>query len=157
MSKKIISYEDACAIERVWDDSDIKSMPIFKEASEKGNCKIMRDDNTSPPSIEILVDIPDIGNDACGIFIMPHKDSTWVYVARDFNGTIRSWVNIGEFPTDDSLDTVIGKAINKLNICPVCGKSVPFSEQHQYSFANRCCKDCLPAMKEKYEQPGWYN
>ena len=63
MSKKIISYEDACAIERVWDDSDIKSMLIFKEASEKGNCKIMRDDNTSPPSIEILVDIPDIGND----------------------------------------------------------------------------------------------
>ena len=42
---KIISYEDSYATERVHDDLDIKSMSIFKEASEKSNCKIMRDDN----------------------------------------------------------------------------------------------------------------
>ena len=61
------------------------------------------------------------------------------------------------FSLQDSLQTVIGKALTELGICPVCGKNVPFSEQSQYSFAGRCCKDCLPAMKKKHEYPGWYN
>jgi len=152
-----ISYEEACAIERVWDNLDIKNTPIFKEASEQGNCKIIKDNSSSPPSIEILVELPDIGNDAYGIFIMPHKDSNWVYVAKEFSGDIRSWLNVGEYSTEDSLQTVIGKALTELGICPVCGKNVPFSEQSQYSFAGRCCKDCLPAMKKKHEYPGWYN
>ena len=115
----IITYDEACAIERVWDNLDIKSMPIFKEASEQGNCKIIRDNSSSPPSVEILVELPDIGNDACGIFIMPHKDSNWVYVAKEWSGDIRSWLNVGEFPIEDSLHTVIGKALTELGICPV--------------------------------------
>jgi hypothetical protein len=37
--------------------------------------------------------------------------------------------------------------------CKHCGKFVV--ETVQYSFAGRCCKDCLPALKEKFEKPGW--
>ena len=44
-----------------------------------------------------------------------------------------------------------------INKCPICEKSVTYSEQNRFSFAGRCCKDCLPKMQKKYEKPGWYN
>lgn len=28
-------------------------------------------------------------------------------------------------------------------------------ETVRYSFAGRCCKDCLPEMRAKHEKPGW--
>lgn len=37
--------------------------------------------------------------------------------------------------------------------CSQCGKFV--DETVRYSFAGRCCKDCLPVLREKYEKPGW--
>lgn len=154
---KIISYEEACTIERVWDDLDIKSMQIYKDAAEKGNCKLIRSTTTVPNGIEIFVEIPDLGHDACGLYILPHKNDTWVYVAIEKYGEIRSWLQVECFSVEDSLDSIIAKSLEQLNICPQCKKPVPFNEQHQFSFAGRCCKDCLPKMKEKYEQPGWYN
>jgi hypothetical protein len=37
--------------------------------------------------------------------------------------------------------------------CMSCGKAGV--EIHRFSFAGRCCADCLPAMREQYEYPGW--
>ena len=38
-------------------------------------------------------------------------------------------------------------------VCGNCGaQDVP---TFRYSFAGRCCKDCLPKMRAKYEKPGW--
>lgn len=42
-----------------------------------------------------------------------------------------------------------------LTFCPVCGKSGV--ETTRYSFAGRCCLECLPAMQKKHEFPGWTN
>jgi hypothetical protein len=45
------------------------------------------------------------------------------------------------------------KIIDGMRFCKHCWKIDV--ETVRYSFAGRCCKDCLPALKKKYEQPGW--
>lgn len=45
------------------------------------------------------------------------------------------------------------KIIDGMRICSHCGKTGV--DTFRYSFAGRCCKDCLPALREKYEQTGW--
>lgn len=40
-----------------------------------------------------------------------------------------------------------------LRRCNPCGAQDV--DTHQYSFAGRCCAECLPAMKRKHEYPGW--
>ena len=45
--------------------------------------------------------------------------------------------------------------VEAMRTCPICGAvDVP---TFQYSFAGRCCKNCLPDMKKKHEFPGWYD
>lgn len=36
--------------------------------------------------------------------------------------------------------------------CSHCGNQ---GGTERYSFAGRCCKDCLPEMRKLHEQPGW--
>lgn len=43
--------------------------------------------------------------------------------------------------------------LDGIHTCGNCGKTGV--ETFRYCFAGRCCKECLPAMQEKYEQPGW--
>lgn len=45
------------------------------------------------------------------------------------------------------------KIIDGMRFCKQCGKTDV--DTFRYSFAGRCCKDCLPALREEYEQPGW--
>lgn len=45
------------------------------------------------------------------------------------------------------------KIIDGMWFCKHCGKTDV--DTFRYSFAGRCCKDCLPAMREKHERPGW--
>lgn len=52
---------------------------------------------------------------------------------------------------------VVDRFVRELNICDICHKPVGYGNLHRYSFAGKCCKDCLPAAREKFEQPGWYN
>lgn len=37
--------------------------------------------------------------------------------------------------------------------CSACGKGDV--ETTRFSFAGRCCRDCLPEMRRQHEQPGW--
>lgn len=40
-----------------------------------------------------------------------------------------------------------------MRVCSSCKeKNV---DTFRYSFAGRCCADCLPAMRAQHEQPGW--
>ncbi len=38
-------------------------------------------------------------------------------------------------------------------ICSHCGKQD--IDTFRFSFAGRCCKECLPEMRRKHEYPGW--
>jgi hypothetical protein len=42
-----------------------------------------------------------------------------------------------------------------LRTCNACGKTDV--ETFRFSFAGRCCNDCIPAMRKKHEYPGWTN
>lgn len=46
------------------------------------------------------------------------------------------------------------KIVVGLKTCNVCGA---IGETFQYSFAGRCCENCLPDMKKKHEYNGWTN
>jgi hypothetical protein len=41
----------------------------------------------------------------------------------------------------------------RVNHCNACGKGN--IKTHRYSFAGRCCEDCLPAMRKEHEYSGW--
>lgn len=45
------------------------------------------------------------------------------------------------------------KVIAGMLTCNACG-ATPV-ETHRYSFAGRCCAECLPEMRAKHERPGW--
>lgn len=155
---RIISYEEACALTRVWDDIDITNTSIFKEAAENGNAKLYVCTSTSPVSIDIIYKY-DLGTkDGVGIYIVPRKGYIDTWEAFENNGEIRAGLHLADgIDPEASLNEIVNKALAVLNVCPVCGKSVPFNEQHRYSFAGRCCSECLPAMREKFEKPGWYD
>lgn len=42
-----------------------------------------------------------------------------------------------------------------VRICLACRKTDV--DTQRYSFAGRCCKECLPEMRKKHEYPGWCN
>lgn len=155
---RIISFEDACELPRVWDDMDIKNDPIYREASENGLSDLLLDDSSGPVGINILYRLDDMGDKVLGLYICPRKRGIDVWEALDYNGTIHSGKNIvNDIAEGSSLSDIVSKAKAVMNVCPVCGKSVPYKDQQRYSFAGRCCPECLPKMREKYEQPGWYN
>ena len=154
----IISYEEACNIPVVWDHLDIKNMQIFKDASENGSCSIVKSTSTNPVGINIFVKY-DLGvKDNIGFIISPSQSNIDVWIARDYDGDICSSDQvILNLDINLSLKEVIAKAIELANICPVCKTPTPYKDQSTFSFAGRCCQKCLPEMKRKYEQPGWYN
>lgn len=45
------------------------------------------------------------------------------------------------------------KIIDGMRFCKHCGKTDV--NTFRYSFAGRCCKDCLSALRERFEKPGW--
>ena len=45
--------------------------------------------------------------------------------------------------------------IKATRTCPICKKDDV--DTQRYSFAGRCCKDCLPEMQRIHEYPGWTN
>lgn len=155
---RIVSFEEACELPRVWDDINIKNDSIYREASENGLSDLLLDDSSRPVGIHILYRLDDMGDKVVGLYICPVKRGIDVWEALEYNGTIRAGKSIiSDIAKGSSLSDVVNKAKDAMNICPVCRKSVPYKDQQRYSFAGRCCSDCLQKMKEKYEKPGWYN
>ncbi len=114
-------------------------------------------------SIEITVDYPDYADYSNLCVRISSKKlgvDKRVYSARELKAELKIIAEkLTDFigPEGSSLSDIVSKAKAAMDTCPVCGKSVPYKEQQRYSFAGRCCPECLPKMREKYEQPGWYN
>lgn len=45
--------------------------------------------------------------------------------------------------------------VSNLRKCKTCGRED--IETTRYSFAGRCCHDCLPELRRVHEYPGWTN
>ena len=153
-----ISYQAACVTKPLWDDIDPKTHPLFIAASKRPDCSIYTSTSSHPISLKIIVNIPNIAPDVVGFMICVYKRQTNVYIAKlDSCGNITDGANICEITDNTSLDMIIDRAKAELNECPVCHKQVPYNNQKHFSFAGRCCENCLPEMKNKYEYPGWYD
>jgi len=155
MFNKIISYEESLTVE-LKHPHPTERLPMYKEADERGDCSLVMNCNGSP-SLEVLCRIEGMGNKRIGILIIPYEREISVYAAiEDSNDDLRGGVFICDIEDIHTpLDAIIAKAKAEMNKCPVCGKAIPISEQKSYSFAGRCCDECLPAMKAKHEYPGW--
>ena len=161
MFNKIISYEESLTVE-LKHPHPTERLPMYKEADERGDCSLVMNCNGSP-SLEVLCRIEGLGKEPrgnrIGILIVPYERELSIYTAvEESNGEIDGGLSVCEIgDIHTPLDAIIAKAKAEMSKCPVCGKAIPISEQKMFSFAGRCCPDCLPKMKEKYEKPGWYN
>lgn len=152
---RIISIEDANQISDVWNKED-----IFKEVENNSSCELLLNTNCTPASFKILAKDDSLeyrDENIIGYLIVPYTKEINIWLAVDDNGDITDGLSICTLDKSASLSECISKAKAEVNKCPVCGKEVPLKEQKPYSFAGRCCKECLPEMREKYEQPGWYD
>lgn len=124
---------------------------MFKEASDRGDCQLMQSDGSS--SIEILYKMnEDLGENIIGLVIFPFGSAITVYTAIEDKFGLRAKLQVVDGISETAtLPEIITIATAKLNICPVCGKEVPYKEQQQYGFAGRCCIDCLPSMQQEHE------
>lgn len=156
---KIISYEEACNIKHQFHNYKIAEKSIFKEADENGSSKLLLNANGTP-YVSILVfddTVKDIDSTLCGYYISVGDRDITVYLCSEYDGDYRDDLNVCTLSADSSLSQCIGTAKARLSICPVCNKHIDIKDNHRYGFAGRCCSACLPKMKEKFEQPGWYN
>ena len=92
-----------------------------------------------------------------GLYIHIFDKEISVWIAVEDNGSIYDNLKIGDYSLDTPFVELVNKCKHDVNICPKCGKDVGLANMHRYSFAGRCCEECLPKMREIHEQPGWYN
>ena len=109
----------------------------------------------------IIIPIPKFQNanpEYYGLYISIYDKILAVWIAVDNGNDIRDDMSIGDYPLDNiQFNQLVSKCINDADVCPKCKKIVGIENMHQYSFAGRCCEKCLPAMRQEYETPGWYN
>lgn len=138
-----------CQFEDI-DQSKITDTKFYEDALESGRCLFGLDGN-------IIYQDGSLGDKYKGFYISTDPD-IHVWLAREYEeGQYTDSLSVGSFPPLTGFMEVIDECRRLVNYCPVCGKHVPLSEQEQYSFAGRCCAECLPEMQKQYEQPGWYN
>ena len=104
------------------------------------------------------------GDKIVGIYMSIHgkgfnnNDHVYTWIAVECkSGDIRDGFGIGEYEISDGFKTIVYKAESKAGTCPFCGRDVGVQNLKHVAFADRACKDCYPAAKEKLEFPGWYN
>ena len=87
--------------------------------------------------------------------------NSWCAWKTTYNEECQEWrdsVSIANSKYNKPLETFdefVEKCISVMDTCPECGKHIPLNEQKRVGFANRCCPDCYPKMKEKLEYKGW--
>lgn len=147
-----ITFEEACEVPN-FTKIDVANSKLFKEAFENDLCEVIADTSSRPISLGIIYKKPDLADDVLGYGIYIFREDISVYIMKtDYNSSLHV-VDIDDINAD--LSTIISQANAVINICPICKENVPFRGQRRYSFAGRCCMNCLPKMKAKYEKPGW--
>lgn len=88
-----------------------------------------------------------------------HKDGFVIQIlARPKTEKLRGSANVNIWGSDglniippDEYDW--SAIVASLRYCGACGATDV--DTTRYSFAGRCCLNCLPEMKRQYEKPGW--
>ena len=126
---------------------------ILKEAMKNPQCTI----DTKYENYHIYVAIPSIASKSSinhnfyGLYIALYDSKIKVWVAEIENNYITDSFNLCEYDYKISLPDIIIDAVNKANICDFCKKPVGLENLKQISFVGKCCIDCEPIVREKYE------
>lgn len=140
-----------------------KLVKIFK--SEELAAQFIIDSLNYPHTMYLKIDtiavkldeFTEIDSKYYGLYIHIFDKEISVWIAVEDNGSIYDNLKIGDYSLDTPFVELVNKCKHDVNICPKCGKDVGLANMHRYSFAGRCCEECLPKMREIHEQPGWYN
>ena len=152
-----ITFEEACALPKNFSGIDVKTHPLFVDASKNPNCDIYSDSSSRPVGLFVIVKDTTIADNVIGFEIHTFPDKYGVWLTKRTLDSNISGVSVCEFKLSTPLSEIIQRTKIELEKCPVCGKAVKYKDQHTFSFAGRCCADCLPRMRKEHEYPGWYN
>ena len=169
-SLRLMTFEEAmeCAKANDWVERVNKSIernPFLEEAKTDDRCAFIIVNGGSDKDLHIIVKDKEYSN-VIGFYIgNTYRDGTFgVWEAcyrKDYNNEdhIGDGGGIAEYEYKEgmTLDWLISDLQEKVDTCPICGKKVGRENMRGYSFAGRCCEECLPEMKKKYEYKGWYN
>ena len=86
------------------------------------------------------------------ILTRTHDLKLYPNIKNLYEAKVSIWGSDG-LAIEPPLEYDMQKIIDGTRFCKHCGKTNV--DTFRYSFAGRCCKDCLPAMREKHERPGW--
>lgn len=95
------------------------------------------------------------------LLVVNYYGKSWCAWKATYSERYQAWrgsVCIAEsdkFKPLETFEEFVARCVSVMNTCPVCGKHIPLNEQKMVGFADRCCEDCYPKMKEKLEYPGW--
>ena len=145
--------------------SNLDLIPFIEEAKNDDRCGFIYDNSGSGRAHLIIKSEPwnVTERGSCIGFLLDmyntSKESIYVWNAYKGERNIRDGRSVGQFPTEvyKKLDDFIVAVEDKVDVCPVCHKRVGRENMQAFSFAGRCCEECLPEMKKKYEPKGWYN
>ena len=78
-----------------------------------------------------------------------------IWSATDDSYGLRDGIAIGGCYLDESFSQVVVDSIKEAARCNECKEIVGYENIHRVGFAGKCCTNCLPKAKEKYEYAGW--
>jgi len=141
-------------------------LPFIREARDDERCGFVFDGHGFGTVHLIIKAEPwnvneKTGSSNIGFYVITYDHGATIHVWDAYQDEygIRDGSKVGDYSVDDikSLDDFIRTLENDADTCPVCGKKVGRENMKRFCYAGRCCEDCLPAMKNKYETAGWYN
>ena len=83
-------------------------------------------------------------------------NSGWIahVIAREGYVDVAVWGPDG-LAVDPPYIYSMDRLVEGLESCNICGAKHVHTQR--YSFAGRCCADCIEDARAEHEKPGWYN
>ena len=105
-------------------------------------------------------ELKELRDDCVGLYMSissydPNEFGIWIAIDGSYG--LHDWLNLGDYLFSESFSSIVSRAIKEAGYCNMCHQFVGYKDIHQYSFAGKCCSNCLSEAKKKYEYPGWYN
>lgn len=148
-------------------NESLERNPFLEEAKKDERCSFIITNGGTDKDLHIIVKTDRPWSDYIGFYIgLMYPDNTFsVWCAWKRYNRNRTEYEIAdgmgvreyEYKEGMTLDWLIKDLEDRIDTCPECGKKVGRENMEHYFFAGRCCGECLPKMKEKYETKGWYN
>ena len=142
--------------EKINQSQNLDYKRFIKEAIESSGCSFYLKGN----EIIIIKEISKmqaLNGNCIGLYIVIQETQNLCLVWAAINDSygLRDGVAIGGCYLDESFSTVVAESSIEAERCDECKEIVGYENIHRVGFARKCCTNCLPKAKEKYEYGGW--